>query len=63
VLRRLRGVLVATFAGGLEPHGLQPRAYREVSVEGQPDEGTHFARVGIVPDPRHDLGSRGVLEI
>ncbi len=63
VLRRLRGVLVATFASGLEPHGLEPRTYQEASVEGQPDEGTHFARAGIVPDPHHDLGSRGVLKI
>ncbi len=63
VLRRLRDVLVATFAGGLGPHGLEPRTHRETSIEGHPDEGTHFARAGVVPDPRHDLGSRGVLEI
>jgi hypothetical protein len=63
VLRRLRDVLVVTFAGGLEPHGLEPRTHRETSIEGQLDEGTHFARAGIVLDPRHDLGSRGVLEI
>ncbi|CAM6021546.1 unnamed protein product [Sphagnum balticum] len=34
VLSRLRGVLVATFASGLEPHGLKPRAHRESFVEG-----------------------------
>jgi hypothetical protein len=27
MLGRLRKVLVATFAGGLEPHGLEPRAH------------------------------------
>jgi hypothetical protein len=36
VLGRLRETLVTTFAGGLEPHGLEPRAHREPSVEGQP---------------------------
>lgn len=62
VLSRLRDVLVATFASGLEPHGLEPRTHWESSVEGQPDEGAHFARAGIVQDPCNDLGNRGVLE-
>ncbi len=62
MLGRLRKVLVATFAGGLEPHGLEPRAHREPFVEGQPDEGSHFAWAGVVPDPSNNLGSRGVPE-
>jgi len=62
VLGRLRETLVATFAGGLEPHGLEPRAHREPSVEGQPDEGSHVAWAGVVLDPSNDLGGRGVPE-
>jgi len=62
VLGRLRETLDATFAGGLEPHGLEPCAHREPSVEGQPDEGSHFAWTGVVPDPSNDLGSRGITE-
>ncbi len=34
VLGRLKETLVTTFASGLEPHGLEPRAHREPSVEG-----------------------------
>ncbi len=41
---------------------MKPRAHREFSVEGQPDEGSHFAWTGIVPDPGNDLGGRGVPE-
>jgi len=62
MLGRFREVLVATFAGGLEPHGLEPRAHREPFVEGQPDEGSHFAWAGVVPDPSNNLGGRGVSE-
>jgi hypothetical protein len=63
VLGRLRETLVTTFAGGLEPHGLEPRAHREPSVEGQPDEGPHLAWAGVVPHPSNDLGGRGVPEV
>ncbi len=59
---RLREVLIATFAGGLEPHGLEPRAHREPFVEGQPDEGPHLAWAGVVPHPSNDLGGRRVSE-
>ncbi len=62
MLGRLREVMVATFAGGLEPHDLEPRAHREPFVEGQLDEGSHFAWAGVVPDPSNDLDSRGVSE-
>ncbi len=41
---------------------MEPRAHGEPSIEGQPNEGTHFAWAGVVPDPSHDLGGRGVLE-
>ncbi len=34
VLSRLTETLVATFAGGVKPHGLEPRAHWEPSVEG-----------------------------
>jgi len=62
VLGRLGETLVTAFAGGLEPHGLEPSAYREPFVEGQPDEGSYFAGTGVVPDPSHDLGGCGVAE-
>ncbi len=62
VLGRLRKTLVATFAGGLEPHGLEPSAHQEPFVEGQPDEGSHFAWAGVVPNPSNNLGGRGVPE-
>ncbi len=45
-----------------ERDSLEPRANWEPSVEGQPDEGSHFARTGIMPDPNKDLGGRGVPE-
>jgi hypothetical protein len=63
VLGRFREALVAAFAGGLEPHSLEPRAHWEPSVEGQLDEGPHLARAGIVPNPRNNLGGRGVLKV
>jgi hypothetical protein len=62
VLGRLREVLIATFAGSLEPHGLEPRAHREPFVEGQPDEGPDFAQAGVVPHLGHNLSGHGVLE-
>ncbi len=62
MLNRPRETLIAAFAGGLEPHGLKPRAHREPFVEGQPDEGSHFARAGIVLNPSHNLGGCGVSE-
>ncbi len=63
MLGRLREVLIATFACGLEPHGLEPRAHRQPSVEGQPDEGLDLAWAGVVPHPNNDLGSRRVSEV
>ncbi len=63
VLSGLRETLVVTFASGLEPHGLEPRAHQEPSVEGQPDEGSHFAWVGVMSNPSNGLGGRGVSEV
>jgi len=60
---RLWETLVATFTSGLEPHGLEPHAHREPSVEGQPDDGSHFAWAGVVPDPNNGLGGHGVSEV
>jgi hypothetical protein len=62
VLGRLGETLVTTFAGGLEPHSLEPCAHREPFVEGQPDEGSYFAGTGVVPDSSHNLGGSGVAE-
>jgi hypothetical protein len=62
VLGRLGETLVTAFAGGLEPHGLEPSAHREPFVESQPDEGSHFAGTGVVPDPSDNLGGCRVAE-
>ncbi len=62
VLGRFGETLVTAFAGGLEPHSLEPSAYREPFVEGQLDEGSHFAGTGVVPNPSHNLGGSGVAE-
>ncbi len=62
VLGRLEETLVAAFAGGLEPHGLEPSAHGEPFVEGQPDEGSHFAGTGVVLDPSNNLGGCRVAE-
>ncbi len=63
MLGRFGEVLIAAFAGGGEPHGLEPRAHREPFVEGQPDDGSDLARAGVVPDPSHDLSGRGIAEV
>jgi hypothetical protein len=62
VLGRLGETLVTAFAGGLEPHGLEPSAHREPFVEGQPDEGSHFVGTGVVLDPSDNLGGCRVAE-
>ncbi len=62
MLGRLGETLVTAFAGGLEPHGLEPSAHREPFVESQPDEGSHFAGTGVVPDPSDNLGGCRVAE-
>jgi hypothetical protein len=62
VLGRLRKSMVTTFASVLESHGLEPRAHREPSVEGQPDKGPHLTWAGVVPYPGDDLHGRGVPE-
>jgi hypothetical protein len=63
MLSGLRETLVTTFASGLEPHGLEPCAHQEPSVEGQPDESSHFAWAGVVPDPSNGLGGHGVSKV
>jgi hypothetical protein len=62
VLGGLKESLVATFASVLESHGLEPRAHREPSVEGQPDKGPHLVWAGVVPYPGDDLHGHGVPE-
>ncbi len=41
---------------------MKPRAHQEPFVEGQLDEGSHFAWTGVVPNPSNDMGGRGVPE-
>jgi len=62
VLGRLGETLVAAFAGRMEPHGLEPSAHGEPFVEGQSDEGSHFAGTGVVPESSNNLGGCRVAE-
>jgi len=58
VLGRLRETLVATFAGGLEPHGLEPRAHWEPSVEGRELQSILYGgRWWLPPSPGHGESS------
>jgi hypothetical protein len=50
--------LVASFAGGLNPHGLEPGAHRQPIVEGQLGKRSYLARTGIVPHSGNGLGDR-----
>ncbi len=52
--------LVASFAGGLNSHGLEPGAHRQPVVEGQPGERSHLAGTRIVPHLGNNLCNRGV---
>jgi hypothetical protein len=54
--------LVATFAGGLNSHGLEPSAHRQPIVEGQPGEHSNLAGTRIVPHSGNHLGSRRVVQ-
>ncbi len=53
--------LVAAFAGGLNSHGLEPGAHRQLIVEGQPDERANLAGTRIVPHSGNDLGNYRVV--
>ncbi len=55
--RRFDLVGVADFAMGRDAHELQPCAYREALVEGQPDERPDLLRASVVPDSGYHLSS------
>jgi len=55
--------LVATFAGGLNSHGLELGAHRQPVVEGQPGERSNLAGTHIVPHSGNDLGNHRVVQI
>jgi len=46
---------VVDFAMGRDAHELQPGAYREALVEGQPDECPNLLWASVVPDPGYHL--------
>jgi len=45
------------FAMGKDAHELQPCAYREALVEGQPNERLDLLRASVVPDSGYHLSS------
>jgi hypothetical protein len=63
VLGSFGASLVAPFAGGKYAHLLEPGSHQQPIVEGEPSEGSYFARAGVVPQPRNDLGNRGVGKV
>jgi hypothetical protein len=44
MLKVLKNHVGANLARGGDPHALELGADRETAVQGEPDEGTHFAR-------------------
>ncbi len=52
--------LVATFAGGLNSHGLESGAHWQPIVEGQPGERSNLVGMRIVPHSGNDLCNRRV---
>jgi hypothetical protein len=63
VLGGLRESLVATLAGSLDSHDLEPGTYRQPVIKDQPGERPHLAWAGIMPHSGDDLGDRGVAKI
>jgi hypothetical protein len=55
--------LVTDFAGGRDPHDLEPGADWQPVFEDQPSKGLDLARTGVVPHPGNDLGDRRTLEV
>jgi hypothetical protein len=63
MLGGFREAKIATFAGSLDTHCLEPGGHRQALIEGQPDERSDFARAGIMPHSRDDLGDGGVAQV
>ncbi len=63
MLRRFVGASGTYLTLRSDPHDLEPSTYRESLVEGEPDKCAHLPWSGVVPDPRNDLGSRGVSQV
>ncbi len=54
--------LVATFAGGLNSHSMEPGAHRQPVVEGQLGERSNLVGTRIVPHSGNDLGNRRIVQ-
>jgi hypothetical protein len=63
MMGRFGGLVGANLAHGRDPHALKPGANREISVQGELDEGAHFAGVGVVPDSGNHLKVGGLWEV
>ncbi len=63
MLRGFRGLLCANLARGEDPHVLQPNAYREALVKGEPYESADLLGLGIMPDSGHNLRDGEVLKV
>ncbi len=55
MLKGLLDARVADFAVGGDTHELKPGPHRKALVEGEPDEGAHFPRAGVMPYPSNSL--------
>jgi hypothetical protein len=63
VLRRLLGFGVTDFAGGGNPHALEPGFDKQPMIEGQPYQSAYFVWVGVVPNSHDHLRDGGILEM
>jgi hypothetical protein len=63
MLRGFRGLLRANLACGEDPHALQPDAYREAPVKGEPYESTDLLGLGVMLDSGHNLHDDAVLKV
>ncbi len=69
-MRGFQGLRAAYLVGGGDAHTVKPSFNGQPSIEaqpneieGQPNEVTHFAWPGIVPNPCNDLHGGGVTEV
>ncbi len=63
MLGGFRAALIAAFVESLDSHLLKPSAHQQSIVEGKPNEHPYFARTGVMPHPRNDLGDCGVAQV
>jgi hypothetical protein len=63
VLRGFGGLLCANLARGEDPHALQPVAYREAPVNGEPYESADLSGSGVMPNSSHNLCDGEILKV